>query len=223
MFSSTIVRMALGFLETADNLISVRCIPWHQCHLPISFHMSKKKKRKHTTGLCGAQSDILQEPTRRLARTVGSSTGLERWCPHMRRQLRQQCHRCCIHIHALLSPPAHGWSLFRESGALDALTGPNSCWGCSLSYVPTEHQKPMRCRFDLAPGCCSVDTYLTAGLDASFFMAASWPHDGMDLAWGIRPVDCREDGTLRQTVSFGHAPATLSTKRSSTDFDCGLL
>lgn len=69
----------------------------------------------------------------------------------------------------------------REFGALDALAMPNSCWGCSLSCIPTEHQKPMRCRFDLCSRSRSVDTYLAAGLDASLLMVASWPEMGGGL------------------------------------------
>lgn len=183
-----------------------------------------KNEKAHYWAVWGTKRH-LQEPTRRLARTVGSSTGLERWCLHMRRQLQQQCHRCCcIHIHVLLSPPPHGWSLLREFGALDALTMSNSCWGCSPSCIPTEHQKPMRRRFDLAPGLVallvsektsSVDTYLEAGLDASLFMVASWPEwMGTDMSWGILPIDCREDGTLRQTVSSANAPAREAARMS---------
>lgn len=123
----------------------------------------------------------LQEPTRRLARTVGSSTGLERWCLHMRRQLQQCC--CCIHIHALLSPPPHGWSLLREFGALDALAMPNSCWGYSLSCIPTEHQKAGASSIRSCSRSRSVDTYLAAGLDASLCMVGSWPEMDRGLTW----------------------------------------
>lgn len=92
----------------------------HQPTFSFTCQGGGEKSRKRTTGLVWVTKRHLQEPTRRLARTFSSSTGVKRWCLHMCRQL-QQCHCCCIHIHpSIASSP---WMVppprLRSSGCID--------------------------------------------------------------------------------------------------------
>lgn len=145
-----------------------------------------KNERKRTTGLCGAQNDICRNPR---ADWREQSVPVRDWKDGVF-ICADSCSSSAIAAAAYISTsfyrllPMDGPSSASSELSIDALTMSNSCWGCSPSCIPTEHQKPMRRRFDLAPGLVallvsektsSVDTYLEAGLDASLFMVASWP------------------------------------------------
>lgn len=111
------VRSSLGLrmiCRKFDNGAPYRMLRYRHNLAHLSFTCQKKKSKRHYWAVWGTKRH-LQEPTRRLARTVGSSTGVERWCLHMCRQLLQQCHRSRLHIHALLSPfPMDGPSASSE-------------------------------------------------------------------------------------------------------------
>lgn len=142
-------------------------------------HVRKKHeiRRECTTELCGAQSDICRNPRADWRRRVVPSTGLERWCLHMRRQLQQQCHRCCIHTYTCpVHRPIHmdGPSL-RELGVLDALTGQTPV-GVAVSLLrPNRTSEANALSVRSRSRSRSVDTYLADSLDASLYMIASPP------------------------------------------------
>lgn len=100
----------------------------------------------------------------------------------------------------------------RSSGCIDHGQTPV---GVAVSPVSQQNIKS-RCAVDsILFRSRSADKYLEAGLDASPCMVASCPEwKGVDMLWGILPVDCREDGTLRQTVSSANAPARETARMS---------
>lgn len=161
-----------------------------------------------------------------MARTVGSITGLERWCPHMRRQLQQQYHRCRLHIHALLSPLSP-WILppprIRSSGCIaqvKLLLG--------LQAPPPQQNIKSLCIVSsiLLPVTAATIHISQLAPDAPLWEVASWRRKcRMSLAWGILHIDHRQDGRLCKAVSSWNAPATLiaNTVKSSTHIRCGLL
>lgn len=219
----------VGFPETAGGSISANAYLGAEYCWPTSppslSHVRGKKLRKRTTGLVWVTKRHLQEPTRRLARTFSSSTGLRRWCLHMCRQL-QQCHCCCIHIHpSIASSP---WMVppprLRSSGCIDQA---KLLLGLQSRLHPNRSSRANVLSIQFCSWSRSVDAFHAAGLDASLHTGQPAGHIGyrLHLSWGVSFCPHRLSGGR-------NAPANCLTRGCASDLchqekqhqcRCGLL